>query len=241
MNVARIAGTRVRRRAQAAGNATRAPRCARNLEMQLVFLCARAGNTCSFGRDCADYTQQITDLCLRTWTPAYRAECSGAKTCKYNHLRVECVCPGHADRCGPRCGVRRRAEPDSLGSTNGSAPKAGIIAGLLAIRPAFLARASPHLRLPARSRGAIRDDHHGKTLRNLRKRACGGPQHQPRAQRHGASLRAEPSARPRTREWRDPPAPSLHPVPPFEQGDQGRIVTGSRARHRSHPRRRGAI
>ena len=62
----------------------------------------------------------------------------------------------------------------------------------------------------------------GETLRNLRKGPGRRPQHQPRAQRDPAPVRAEPAARPRDGQRRHPPAARLHALPPVEQGRQGR-------------------
>lgn len=83
-------------------------------------------------------------------------------------------------------------------------------------------------RLPSHTFRAERPDisgeQDGKTLRALRKGPRRGPEYQPRAQRDGAPVRAEPSARPRHGQRRDPPAARVHALPPIEQGHQGRIA-----------------
>ena len=49
------------------------------------------------------------------------------------------------------------------------------------------------------------------------------PEHQPRAQRDRPPVRAEPPAGPRDGQRRHPPPARLHPLPPVEQGRQGRL------------------
>ena len=74
------------------------------------------------------------------------------------------------------------------------------------------------------------------------------PQHQPRAQRHAAPVRAEPPARPRAGERRHPAPARLHALPALGQGRQGRLDRDARGgldvggpgRDRARTRRRSA-
>jgi hypothetical protein len=82
---------------------------------------------------------------------------------------------------------------------------------------------SEEKRPQARVSRSARKGIYGKTLRNLRKRSGRRQKYQSRAQRHAATVRAEPAACSRARQRRHSAFARLHALPALEQGDQGRI------------------